>query len=715
MKKIILNVEKFILSLIISVFTFFFLIIGFNDAFFSYSDGKGITITGTIALLERYTLVENIKMFLIIFLCVSVIIYLVTKVPKNIWVYLYKYRYILAIVVLCLCVVLELSGSSIAYLAQFFPSVENTDTIFRMYNPYRGDEFAVNTMLAFAQENNPYQYYPYFSETVRGTTTDMFIVYGQPVFHYGVIFRPFQIGYLFLGAAKGLSFFWCGRFIVLFCVSYEFGRLLFEDKRKIALSYALLITLSPAVQWWFAINSFVELLIFGQLCVIVLDKYLLETNYKKKIIYGIIFFWSGGCYVLGFYPAWQVSLGYVFLFLFIWVFWKNQNKKVLNWKKDGLIICIIAIIWLILIGNLIYKSWDTISAVMNTVYPGKRISTDKISIRYLCSYVYDIFLTLTDGGMLINWQFIDFFPLGIIAAIFVIFYEKKKDPGLILLLILQTIIFAIYTLPVPEIILKMTLFSQVTGPRIVMAIGLINILLLLRAAVLITTKIKPYILIGGSAIYALLIVGIAKKELAMYPFSKTMLIIAFVVFMGCGIIFALHKNKKIMNYGLVFLSMILLVAGGLVNPIQKGVSFLTDHEVIREIQSIAQEDSGKWIVEGSGYPTINFPLMAGAPIINCTNVYPNLEQWRIFDENGENDEVYNRYAHIQVNLNTSSETQFNLLYPDSFQVVLNVEDLEDLEVKYIFSPNELEAMSNEKVTITKRFSYDGWSIYQVDY
>lgn len=37
--------------------------------------------------------------------------------------------------------------------------------------------------------------------------TDAFIVYGQPVRSWEVIFRPFHWGYLFLSPAKGLSFF----------------------------------------------------------------------------------------------------------------------------------------------------------------------------------------------------------------------------------------------------------------------------------------------------------------------------------------------------------------------------------------------------------------------------------------------------------------------------------------------------------------------------
>ena len=40
-----------------------------------------------------------------------------------------------------------------------------------------------------------------------------------------------------------------------------------------------MVVLAPAVQWWFAINGFVEMLIFAQLSIILLKKYMLTKNY----------------------------------------------------------------------------------------------------------------------------------------------------------------------------------------------------------------------------------------------------------------------------------------------------------------------------------------------------------------------------------------------------------------------------------------------------
>ena len=66
--------------------------------------------------------------------------------------------------------------------------------------------------------------------------------------------------------------------------------------------------------------------------------------------------------------------------------------------------------------------------------------------------------------------------------------------------------------------------------------------------------------------------------------------------------------------------------------------------LIKEIRTIEQEKPGIWIVENAGYPLINIPVLAGAPTINSTNVYPNLEHWSQLDPEGSNEEIYNRYA-----------------------------------------------------------------------
>ena len=98
----------------------------------------------------------------------------------------------MALIVVCAC--LGLHGSSIGLYADILGHKELNSVLFGENRPIRSDEWLVFTPFAFSQY---YNNFAYFSNIVRGTLTDMFIVYGQPVWDAGMLFRPAQWGYLF--------------------------------------------------------------------------------------------------------------------------------------------------------------------------------------------------------------------------------------------------------------------------------------------------------------------------------------------------------------------------------------------------------------------------------------------------------------------------------------------------------------------------------------
>ena len=152
------------------------------------------------------------------------------------------------------------------------------------------------------------------------------------------------------------------------------------------------------------------------------------------------------------------------------------------------------------------------------------------------------------------------------------------------------------------------------------------------------------------------------------------------------------------------------------NPIQKGTEEITDNQIIKIAQPIAQRDpDALWIVEGLGNPYINFLIPVGIPTINSTNVYPNLERWHLLDETGEYENIYNRYAHILINL-TNSPTSFEEgAAADMFSVQLNSADLKTLDVGYIYTKRDLSEYSNDAVELVLLDQIDDDRVYQVLY
>ena len=611
----------------------------------------------------------------------------------------------------------EISGSSISSLCGALGvDVEQSGLMFRVANPYRSDEFGLNTIFAIAQEKNLDDSYPYISNIVRGTSTDMYIVYGQPVKDIGILFRPFHWGYLLFGSEKGLAFFWCGRLIFLFMVSFEFGRLFLKNRKKLAVVYAVFIAMSPVLQWWFAINGLAEMLIFSQLCSIMLYLFMRTASVWKGMIYSFVFFWSGCVYILLFYPAWQVVFGYAYLGVFVWIIIENRKQFIWKGKADIISILIPALCCGGILLFLIYRSWDTIQSVMNTVYPGNRIDTNKLEIWKILCGTYNMYLPLTDSQMVIPWGFIDLFPLNIILAGYVLFKKRKKDGMLIIMLAIDLILIVFFTLPVPEILMKVTLLSLTTCDRALIGIQFLNIIVLFRSVSLLDDGIKSGRVIVAAIIYAFAVVMIFSETVDSIPLSLIMKVGMFLAM--CIFSFLLcnsHKEKE-SRILISFTIMVFLVAGGLVNPIQKGLSMVERSNILGEITEIVEEDNeAKWISVDLPYPETNISLLAGASTINSTNVYPTLERWEMLDPDGVYTDVYNRYAHITINLKVDEKTEFELVAPDHFLINLNVNDLEKLEVKYILSREDLTSYSNDNVLIENIKKVDGYFIYEINY
>lgn len=150
------------------------------------------------------------------------------------------------------------------------------------------------------------------------------------------------------------------------------------------------------------------------------------------------------------------------------------------------------------------------------------------------------------------------------------------------------------------------------------------------------------------------------------------------------------------------------------NPIRQGAAFLQQDSLIKEIRTIEQEEPGIWIVENAGYPLINIPVLAGAPTINSTNVYPNLERWSQLDPEGSNEEIYNRYAHILITLTDEEATEFELRQADVFHLTLNIEDLPKLGGSYILTTRNLDELANSKIQLQLVSQIKSYFIYKVE-
>lgn len=646
---------------------------------------------------------------------------------------LFCYRYLIGIVIILVCTLSQLSGSSINEWNEFINDGEYYDTVLLgTSRGIRSDEWAVFTPMAFSQTASDFQYY---SDVLRATPTDAFIEYGQPVRDWAVVFRPFQIGYLIGGASYGLSFYWCSRLVILLLVSIEFGYRILTAYRGergdkiLSVVYGILLTFSSFVQWWFSVNGLVEMLIFAQLALILFDQYFRTEKKPMRTLLALLISYCAVCYLFTMYPAWEIPIAYIILIFVIAVFlrhWRNSRMS----KMDGVNVLLGVGFFGANTAYILYKSWDAIAAITQTVYPGARAETGGNMFLELFNYAANLFTT-TDAAV-VNTNVCEaasvfgLFPFNIILAVAALYLLKKKgllkkEIPLILMLLLEAFFILYCAVGFPHVLAKLTLLYACQASRVVPIASLLNLMILIRAIQLLKKEATdlsfPKLLMWGVEIVQLVVLMIlcVKQGWTSYISSARACLLAaiLVLTMSMCIGYIYLKRSSLMKVGLLVLTVtISFFSGAIVNPVNQGTDAVYAHSIVKEIQAQNNENPGKWAVINAAFPIINLPLLSGAPTINCTNVYPNMELWSKLDPNGSYADIYNRYAHIMINMTCEETTGFELLSPDSVQVNLSVKDLELLGANYLITTDDLTGYGLEKQDYSLIYANHNYYIWE---
>lgn len=617
---------------------------------------------------------------IIYFMVIFLLLCLVSNYEKTVK-YCFRNRWLIGAGIIILGTLLGLNGSSIGYLSNLIGGFDSSKII-GTPRGIRSDEYVLFTEMALSQKSTGFHW---FSDIWGYSPSDMFMVYGQPVLNLVSIFRPFSIAYIFLGSEQGLAFYWVSRMIVLFLVSFEFGRLITNDDRCLSLVYSFLIAFSPIVQWWYSINELVETLIFGQLTVLILFFYIKETSYFRKVIYilGLVICAVG--YVLVLYPPWMIP--FFFVFVICAVNMLIDNRKSIIVRKVDIIFFTIGLV--IILGSLVYifqRSGDTIRTVMNSVYPGRRkyyggpMHNFVEIFRGWSSWIW----TFTENGNPCeDVDFISFFPLGVIMSVSMFIRHKVKDRWLITLNILNLLLIVYLCVKLPAMIGKVTLLEHSTS-RLINAVGFINVLILVRA----TGQIKWSKALSKAMLIATCIGAVLSTHTAediLSPQHKGIIFITAILF--CILFIAYIKSPTTMRRIMISSFIILgIIGGGMVNPVNIGLGSIYNTKLVNNIRRINESDKGLWAVEGN-FIISNLPTIVGADTLTATAVYPDREMWEKLGLESE-EEVWNRYAFLTISDSDSVYTELN----QTVWICLHipVEKLRELGVTYILSDKDYD-------------------------
>lgn len=624
---------------------------------------------------------------------------------------IYEYRFVLSFLLLIMLVSFKISGSSMGCWKLFLGDGESG---IRLGEPrvWRSDEWGTLTPLCFRQQYNTLGSYNRYSQTLGSILTDNMLVYGQPSWDILTLFRPFYWGYLFFGSDRGLSWFWCSRLIVLFLSWFELGMLITDGQKKLSVMLSICVSFAPFLQWWFAINGLVEMLIYGA-CFVLGSNYLVSRAFNpRKIAVAVGMAVCAVGYVLTFYPTWMVPVAWGFVPLFLWVVIWKFDRKVLR-RVDVVPWLLIFVITAAGLTVLAVTSWDVIKAELNSVYPGNAPSSSGgTGLWWMMKYPISLVSRFSMNELIVeNSSIICFAPAGFILALWVIIKEKKKDPLLILLPGMNLFLAWYYCVGIPKWLAKMLLLSFVNSNRGPQVLGFLRLTLFVRAVALKEKAPKRWLAalaaVISSAVPMRLALGFTKYEPGglRYEYFDTAEKILVVWAILAVVFYLLYRARK-SKYTMAVLGVctVVLASSIWINPVAKGVPEITKSETMQQIRDLVKEDpQAIWLVVDMAYPATNIPAMAGADCLNTTQTYPQKTRWEMLDQEGEYEDIYNRYCHIRASL--GSKTMLELVSTDYVEVTLSPEELKKLNIRYIVSTNDFD----EKIAagITNIFTDSG--------
>lgn len=633
----------------------------------------------------------------------------------EIWRFVDRNRFLLSLLILAFAVVFKLSGTSIGVWNSIIQNDFAEAPVFGTPRVIRSDEFMCFTPMAAAQSWAKPSY-PYFNDILRATPTDMFSVYAQPVKHPLLLFRPFLSGFLLFGFDRGLAFFWVARFLALFLVSYELLKLVTDGKKALAGVGASLITFAPAVQWWGAINAFAEIVIFGSLFVVSLNRFLRSDSPHRQILYIAMIFYSAVAYVFTLYPPHMVSMAYAFLPLSMWTIARYRH----DFRATSLTWFCIAVAILASVSCLMWYlsiSSEAFQTVAQTHYPGTRVDCGgTIRSKFGSWWANPIFpyggFAIEDSNVVESAVFPDFFPLGFLLSAF-LFYRRKIKDSLIAFLAIGWVFQAAYcAVGFPKWLALSSFLGRSMPKRAIVGMSFIGLLILVRAL----SAMKEAPTLRKTAIAALGCSAVASlsAHLAFPSYLSPVRLAAIALFAFMSSVMILRFESWTQTSSL-FLVLTALLVGAFVNPIQRADGGVSKSPLFRAIRKLAEESPGIWLVDSDKAGMNQYPLLCGAATINGGNIYPQFRLWNELDPHGKSKKEWNRYVSKLFVRLVDSDSLPSIIHTDdqTVKVMMHPESLGRLGVKYVLTNRNLDELEPAIIGKEPIARVGDWNIYYI--
>lgn len=607
---------------------------------------------------------------------------------------------------------LRVHQSSVDLWNAYLPEEESTSSIIMGHSlPIRSDEWVVQTPWTLSQwsTTRPLGNSDVFPEGI----TNLLAV---PSHNISMIGQPKFWGGLFLGAEHAFSFFWSYKVIGLLLSTYF---LFFAISKSVFYSCigAVLVFGTSSTQWWFS-SSLAEILIGFSASALSALKMLEAPRIKEFAGWGIVLCISLLTIVLHPYPPFIVPLAYLGVIIVALHAHSTDNKLILaNMKTKALILTACVAAFCGIAVAIFLQSQETVALAMNTVYPGRRISTggDTSVIRLVSGFfefwrVRDtsfpqIFGNASEAsGSIPLWLII--FPLASLLN------PKFRASPLALTLFTFCVFVTLYALyGIPIWLAEASAWSLVPGTRALIALTIPSVLLVIIAGVGLEAGAKKISIYTNLIICLVIVLGmifIGYHLSERDQFYTNVRIVSSTVVISIFILGMINRSRLLVTFCTIAFVMAPLSA----NPVAVGLAPLLKKAVFAEANAISDADS-QWLVFGNG--VLSQAFMANGLSVPIGQQYvPKLEAYRLLDPKGTHQNIWNRYARVELQAADNQQAEFQLVHGDHFLINISPcsNALLELGITHIASTRQLADRQSECLVAHNETPINGLYLYQ---
>jgi hypothetical protein len=354
---------------------------------------------------------------------------------------------------------------------------------------------------------------------------------------------------------------------------------------------------------------------------------------------------------------------------------------------------------------------DTLSAIMNTTYPGTRRSTGgDAPTGFLASSWFGLKYVqepeelrgrvLPNESEASSFLLLGCFLLPALPLLWsrIVGADRRLKGALVGALAAMALVGAHMYLSVPGPLARVTLLDRVPPQRAIIGLGMASLLAAVCVGTLLAqagTDVGRGRRAACGAITAAVAVGyvVALSDLyqqAGAPVGRNSTLAALL---AAAIVSGTFFWRPTVGIGA--LAAVGVAVSLSVNPLTRGLDMVTDAPLTLAVERIDAEsgdDPGAWL----NTIDMSVPALAAAGVqdVSAVNLYPDHDAWKLLDADASDEDLWNRYAHTRWTLDpAASQPTVGLLANDTVAITIDpcAPELDRLEVRHVVTSKPVDA------------------------